>query len=107
MIGVLGFDSRRGLEIFLFITASRIASYLMGTSGFFPGVKGPGREANSSPPSSVEVNECMELYLHSPIRLHGVVLSLKYKHRDNFTFTLPLSHLISEQLKPLSIPLQK
>jgi len=27
----------------------------------------------------------MELYLHSPIRLHGVVLSKK--HRDNFTLT--------------------
>jgi hypothetical protein len=28
----------------------------------------------------------MELHLHFPIRLHGVVLSLK-KYRDNFTFT--------------------
>jgi hypothetical protein len=24
----------------------------------------------------------VELYLHSPTRLHGVVLSLKKKHRD-------------------------
>jgi hypothetical protein len=30
----------------------------------------------------------MELYLHSPIRLHGVVRGLKKKHRGNFTFTL-------------------
>jgi len=30
----------------------------------------------------------MELYLHSPIRLHGVVISKKKKFRDNFTFYL-------------------
>jgi hypothetical protein len=50
-------------------------SYTMGTRGSFPGVKRPGREADHSPPSSAEVKECVELYLHSPIRLHGVVLS--------------------------------
>jgi hypothetical protein len=48
------------------------------------GVKQPGREADHSSPSSTEVKECVNIYLHSPIRLHGVVLSLK--HRDNFTF---------------------
>jgi hypothetical protein len=37
-------------------------------------VKRPGREADHSPPSSAEVKECVDLYLHSPIRLHGVVL---------------------------------
>jgi hypothetical protein len=35
-----------------------------------------GRKADHSPPSSAEVKEWVELYLHSPIRLHGVVLSL-------------------------------
>jgi hypothetical protein len=39
------------------------------------GVKRPENEANHSPPSSAEVKECVELYFHSPIRLHGVVLS--------------------------------
>jgi hypothetical protein len=39
------------------------------------GVKRPGREVNHSPPYSAEVKECVELYLHSPIRLNGVVLS--------------------------------
>jgi hypothetical protein len=39
------------------------------------GVKRPDREANRSPPSSAEVKEWVELYLHSPIRLHGLVLS--------------------------------
>jgi hypothetical protein len=38
------------------------------------GVNWPGREADHSPPSSAEVKDCAELYLHSPIRLHGVVL---------------------------------
>jgi len=28
------------------------------------GVKRPGREADHSPPSSAEVKECIELYLH-------------------------------------------
>jgi hypothetical protein len=39
------------------------------------GIKRPGSEADHSPPSSAEVKECVELYLHSPIRLHGVVLN--------------------------------
>jgi hypothetical protein len=30
------------------------------------GVKRPGRETDHSPPSSAEVKECVELYLHSP-----------------------------------------
>jgi hypothetical protein len=51
------------------------ASYPMGDGGPFPGVNLPGREADHSPPSSAGVKECMELYLHSPIRLHGVVFS--------------------------------
>jgi hypothetical protein len=48
----------------------------MGTGGFFPGgVERPGCEADHSPPSSAKVKECVALYLHPPIRLHGVVLS--------------------------------
>jgi hypothetical protein len=38
-------------------------------------VKRPGHEAHHSPPTSAEVKEWVELYLHSPIRLHGVVIS--------------------------------
>jgi hypothetical protein len=38
-------------------------------------VKQPGCEADHSPPPSAEVKECVELYCHSPIRLHDVVLS--------------------------------
>jgi hypothetical protein len=49
------------------------------------GVKRPGREADQSPPSSAEVKEWVELYLHSPNTpsWHGAQL----KHRDKFTFT--------------------
>jgi hypothetical protein len=70
-----------GLGIFLFTTASR--TILEPTQPPFQwvpgalslGVKRPGCEADHFPPSSAEVKECVELYLHSPIRLHGVVLS--------------------------------
>ena len=41
------------------------ASYTMGT-GFFPGVKRPGRGVDHPPPSNVEVKERVELYLYSP-----------------------------------------
>jgi hypothetical protein len=51
------------------------ASYPMDIRGSFPGVKGQRREANHLPPSCAEVKECVELYLHSAIRHHGVVLS--------------------------------
>jgi hypothetical protein len=56
-------------------SGAHISSYPMGNRGTFPEVKRPGREADHSPPSSAEVKECVELYLHSPIRLHGVMLS--------------------------------
>jgi hypothetical protein len=40
-----------------------------------------GREADHSPPSSAEVKERVEMYLHSPSGAQG-------EHRDDFTFTL-------------------
>jgi hypothetical protein len=39
------------------------------------GVKRPGREANHSLPGSVRSEKSMDLYVHSPIRLHGVVFN--------------------------------
>jgi hypothetical protein len=80
-IAVLWFDSQRGLGIFLFTTASRTAlgptqppiQWVLGSLSL--GIKRPGRAADHSRPSSAEVKECVELYLHSPIRLHGMVLS--------------------------------
>jgi hypothetical protein len=69
------------MEIFIFAKASRPS---LGPTQppiqWVPGalsleIKRPGPEADHSPPSNVEVKECVELYLHSTIRLHGVVLS--------------------------------
>jgi hypothetical protein len=36
---------------------SHPAYYPMGTGGFFPGIKRPGREADHSPPASAEVKK--------------------------------------------------
>jgi len=62
---ILGFDSRRGLGIFFFITAARTAlgptqppiQWVLGVLSLE--VKQPGREADHSPPSSAEVKECV------------------------------------------------
>jgi len=43
-------------------------SYTMGT-GFFPGVKWPGRGVDHPPPFSAEVKEREELYFYSPLGL--------------------------------------
>jgi hypothetical protein len=91
MIGVLEFDSRRGLGIFLFTTAFRTA---LGPTQppnqwvrvpLSLGVKRQGRETDHSPPSIVEVKQCMELYLHYPNTPSWRGAQLK--HRDNFTLT--------------------
>jgi hypothetical protein len=60
-IGFLGFDSRRGLRVFVFTTAFRTAlgptqppiQWEPGSPSL--GVKLPEREADHSPPSSAEV----------------------------------------------------
>jgi hypothetical protein len=40
-----------------------------------PGLKRPGGEAVHSPPTSAEVKKNVDLYIHNPIRLPGVVLN--------------------------------
>jgi hypothetical protein len=40
-----------------------------------PGRKRPVREADHSPPAIAKVKKNMDLYIHSPIRLHGLVLN--------------------------------
>jgi hypothetical protein len=60
------------------------ASYPMGTRGSFPGGKAAGPEADHSLPSSAEVKEWVELYLHSPNTPSWCDAQLK--HGDNFTF---------------------
>jgi len=92
-IGVLGFDSRRCLGLFIFTTAFRTALEptqppIQWVPGAFSlGVKLPGREADHSPPSSAEVIECVELYLHSPSMPSWRGTQLKRKHTGNFTFS--------------------
>jgi hypothetical protein len=98
-IEVLGFDSRWGLGIFLFTTASRMAlrptkppiQWVPGALSL--GVKRLRCEADHSPSSITEVKKWVELYLHSPITppWRGAQL----KHRDNFTLLylkLPFHH---------------
>jgi hypothetical protein len=89
-IGVLGFDSRRGLGIFLFTTMSRTAlrptqppiQWVPGALSL--GVKRPGRGADQSPPSSAKVKDTWS-YTSTPHYVFMVWCLVK--HRDNFTFT--------------------
>jgi hypothetical protein len=99
-IGVLGFDFQRGRGIFLFTTASKTA---LGPTQppiqWVPGalsleVKRPGSVADHSLPSSAEVKECVELYLHYPSTPSWRGAQLKIKHRDNFTLPFTMDGII-------------
>jgi hypothetical protein len=68
----------------------------MGTKRSFPGGKAAGREADHSPPSSAEVKEWVELYLHSPNIPSWSGAQLK--HSDKFTFTFTPTYLSSSIL---------
>jgi len=60
------------IEFFLLVTASRTARWPTQPPiqwvlwALTPEVTRPGCEADHSPPASVEIKECMELYLHFP-----------------------------------------
>jgi hypothetical protein len=41
-------------------------------SGYFPGVKRPGRGVDHPPSPSAEVKERIEIYLYSPLVLRGL-----------------------------------
>jgi hypothetical protein len=96
-IGVLGFDSRRGLGIFLFTTVSRTAlGPTQPPTQWVPGalsleIKRPVREADHSPQSSAEVNNAWS-YTSIPPYVFMAWCLVKYR-------TLPLSLLYS-----LSVP---
>jgi hypothetical protein len=91
--GWLGFESRQGLGIFLFASASRPAlgptqppiQWISGALSLV--IKRPGREADHSPPSSAEVKNAWGYTSTPPIRLHGMVLSQK---STGTTLLLPL-----------------
>jgi hypothetical protein len=81
-----GFESLQELGIFLFTTASRPAPIQSIQGALSLWVKRPGREDDHSPPTSAEVKECMELYLHFPNT--PLWRATQLMHRDNFTFCL-------------------
>jgi hypothetical protein len=75
-IGVLGFDSRRGLGIFLFTIVSRTA---LGSTqppiqwvpgAFYPGGKAAGARSPSLTPSTARVNNAWSYTSTSPIQLY-------------------------------------
>jgi hypothetical protein len=94
-MGVLGFDSRRGLGIFLFTTASRTALVptqppIQSVPGALSlGLRRARREADRSPPYSTEVIEWVELCLHTPITPSSRSAQLKY--RDRFIIVLKMT----------------
>jgi hypothetical protein len=106
-IGVLGFDSWRGLGIFLFITASRtVLGPTQPPIQWVPGALSLGlkrlvREADHSSSSSAEVKECVELCLHSPNTPSWCDAQLK-KHRDNFNLTYHKSDIHSTMSNALA-----
>jgi hypothetical protein len=79
--GRSGFDSRQGLGIFLFATASRPAvGSTQPPMQWVPGALSPevnrqGREADHSSQSSAEVKNAWSSTSTTPIRLHGVALN--------------------------------
>jgi hypothetical protein len=91
--GQSGFNSQQDLGSFLFATPSRPAlgltqppiQWVLGVLS--PGVKQPGHKDDCSPPSSTKVKN-MWSYTSTP----QYVFMARYliKHRDNFTFNLPL-----------------
>jgi hypothetical protein len=78
----------------------------MGTGGALcPEVKRPGREADHSPLTSAEVKKTW-IYIHSPIRLHGVVLNWLSKERKKTPWLQSASELYlpSDRLSAKVVP---
>jgi hypothetical protein len=67
------------------------------------GVKRWGHGADHSPPSSAKVEECVELYFHSPNT--PLCRGAQLKHRDTFTFTFTFT--LIQVMKDRLISLQK
>jgi len=82
LAGQLGFNSRLGSDgnfsLFRCVQAcsgARLASCLLGTGGSNPGSKAErGVKLNTHLAIAYLGQECVELYLRSPVRLHGMVL---------------------------------
>jgi hypothetical protein len=104
-IGVLWFDSRRGLRIFLFTTASRTAlgptqppiQWVPGALSL--GVKRSGHEADHSPLFSAEVKNARS-YTSTPLYIFMALCLVKHTQGQlylylYFTLPLPLGTVIS------------
>jgi hypothetical protein len=76
-----GLDDRRIGARVLTGTVVHSDSYPMGTGSSFPGSKAAGAWSWSFTSYYCRGQGNLDLYIHAPIRLNGVV------HRDNFTFT--------------------
>jgi hypothetical protein len=64
------------------------AYYEMGTGYLSRGGKRPGRGINHTPPSSTEVKETVELYLHSLVWAFMACLRVNF----TFTFNIPVQY---------------
>jgi hypothetical protein len=90
-VGILGFDSRRGLGTFLFTTASRTAlgptqppiQWVRGSLSL--GVKRPGCEADHSPPPSAEVKNA---WSYTSIPQYAFMVWCSVKAQDKFTLNM-------------------
>ena len=71
------------------------ASYTMGT-GSFPIAKRPGRDVDHPTPSSVQVEERVELYLYSPSEPSWLVIGW------TLPLPLPIVHIINQFFNPYS-----
>jgi hypothetical protein len=106
MIGVLGFDSRRGLGISYFTTVSRTA---LGPTQWVKGalsleVKRPARKADYSPPL-VPRSKNEWSYTSTPQYAFMAWCSFQKKHR--VTLPLPLQRAVSDKLPKFSLCLTK
>jgi hypothetical protein len=86
-----GFESRQGLGIFLFTTASSLelgptqSPFQCAPGDLSLGIKRPGCEADYSALSSADFKNAWS-YLSTPQYAFKVWFSVKIKHRDNILF---------------------
>jgi hypothetical protein len=115
-----GAESQQGQEIFIFSIESRPAlepthpPIQWEPGALSPGVELQKLEADDSVPL-VSRLRMVELYLHSPICLHGLVLSYIIKCKENFTFMTssvckgPIPSMVSSpkaMSRPVLVPTQ-
>jgi hypothetical protein len=80
IVKVSEFESQHGQDFPVFHviqtgSGAHQASYPMGIGVLSLAIKQPGHEADHSPPASTKGQEYMDLYIHSPIDPHDVVLN--------------------------------